>query len=391
MGPVAPPSRPGADPLRARLEGGAEVLEAALARLTPLRDALDSLRWRARLEALRPLLGEAVHHQPEVDAVLARARKRAAAEAWPPESPTGALLQELEHLLSDLARLAGRRLSIAVSQPLAQVLAELERRLPSAPRLVLPSEAAEVAARVLPASLPALAPAARLGTLAEAALTGVRLADEVSLPALARLEQAWAPGLVALETLWRKLEGLDPLGSVPRHLRKAARGAQPPPPHAGPAVLVHALHWRDRVQAAVDELFQRRLAPAAVAPSERFEAWRWLVLVRSGTPGPAAPSPTLTRGRAAVLDLALALGGNPSLQSGGWEPLVALGRLADAELGTKDWRALADALDAMLRALAQGASSTARPLRPAVHVPSPVQATDTLEGRLELVRRLLGA
>src|SRR5262245_57441797 len=73
------------DDHRVCLEGRHGLLEETCTRYRTLLRALRSARWEERLRRSPAVLREAARHQAEVDAVLVRVERRAAAEGWRPE------------------------------------------------------------------------------------------------------------------------------------------------------------------------------------------------------------------------------------------------------------------------------------------------------------------
>jgi len=99
------------DEYRLRLEGRAELLEAARLRYRALVLMLRSLRWKSRLRKNASLLQETAAAQPAVDEALAAATKRAKAELWPSRAPMTRCLDEVWTLRAALTQVAQRRLS----------------------------------------------------------------------------------------------------------------------------------------------------------------------------------------------------------------------------------------------------------------------------------------
>ncbi|NMO19809.1 hypothetical protein HPC49_44345 [Pyxidicoccus fallax] len=107
--------------LRLRLEGGLEVIEAALERYYELSTAIGKRSWKAKLRLRPELLDEAIESEPAVLAALASLKRRASRE---PET-AGVLLYELEAARELLSAAVARRVRVG-EQPL---LSERLRRL----------------------------------------------------------------------------------------------------------------------------------------------------------------------------------------------------------------------------------------------------------------------
>ena len=101
--------RPVADEYRLRLEGRAELLEAARARYRALLEALSAKAWEEPLRKELALLREAQAVATRVDEALTAALRRAQAESWPATSPTLQCLREVEALQQKVAQLSTQR------------------------------------------------------------------------------------------------------------------------------------------------------------------------------------------------------------------------------------------------------------------------------------------
>jgi hypothetical protein len=100
-----------AEDIRRRLEGRAEVLEAARSRAATLESVLGSRRWRRRLRASPELVPQWREHLPAVAEALERVKRRAPVEGWPEDTPLLVAMRELEARTARLRALARRRLA----------------------------------------------------------------------------------------------------------------------------------------------------------------------------------------------------------------------------------------------------------------------------------------
>jgi hypothetical protein len=94
-----------------RLEGRAEVLEAARARQATLESMLGSRRWRHQLRARPELIPEWLKHAPDVTEALERTRRRAELEGWPEDTPVLVAARALVEGGKRLSALARSRLA----------------------------------------------------------------------------------------------------------------------------------------------------------------------------------------------------------------------------------------------------------------------------------------
>lgn len=108
---VATPQGLSPEDVRRRLEGRAEVLEAARARYAALESLLASRRWKHRLRTKPGQVAQWREHEPEVAEALERAKRRAAQEGWPEDTPVLATVRELAARRTRLEALARRRLA----------------------------------------------------------------------------------------------------------------------------------------------------------------------------------------------------------------------------------------------------------------------------------------
>jgi len=100
-----------AEDIRRRLEGRAEVLEAARSRAAALESALASRRWKRRLRARPDLVPAWREHTPAVAEALERVRRRAQVEGWPEDTPVLVDVRALVAGQKRLVALARRRLA----------------------------------------------------------------------------------------------------------------------------------------------------------------------------------------------------------------------------------------------------------------------------------------
>lgn len=104
-----------AEDIHRRLEGRAEVLEAARARQAVLVSVLGARRWKRQLRARPELIPQWLEHQPAVTEALERTRRRAEVEGWPGDTPVLVAARELVEGGKRLATLARSRLASLAS------------------------------------------------------------------------------------------------------------------------------------------------------------------------------------------------------------------------------------------------------------------------------------
>ena len=97
--------------IRRRLEGRAEVLDAALARDTALESLLRARGWRRKLRARPGLVPEWLAQEPAVAEALERVKRRADAEGWLEDTPVLVGARELAARRTRLVTLVRGRLS----------------------------------------------------------------------------------------------------------------------------------------------------------------------------------------------------------------------------------------------------------------------------------------
>ncbi|HSP80825.1 MAG TPA: hypothetical protein VLQ93_20020 [Myxococcaceae bacterium] len=301
---------PATDEYRRRLEGRAELLEAARSRYRALVEAVKASRWDERLRSNLSLLREARAVQARVDEALTAALRRAAAEGWPARHPTVRCLYEVRALREELAGAVARRLARGAEEPLGVLLEALEEEALTAPREVPPARRQEVARELLPDTPPALEAASTFGSLLESLFA--RPFDAQARLPFSRaqrvdLRQRWPAGEEALAALWRRLERVDVTGGLASELRRQAGLAPRRPPGSGVERLLHAEYWSREARRWLEHLARTRLAPVVPAPEECVEVATWL-LVREEEPEARLPaSPLLSEARAGLLELACEL------------------------------------------------------------------------------------
>jgi hypothetical protein len=295
------------DEYRVRLEGRAELLEAARGHYYRLVLVLAESRWQERLRKELPLLREVAATQEQVAAVLAPALRRAEAESWPTRHPTVRCLYEVRSLREQLARDVARKLGRGAQEPFGSLMSTLEDWLLTLPRVVPPQLRWSTAMEVLPDSLPALREAAVFGDFLESLFAQpLLLTGRIPFTAARReeLRQRWPGGEAALASLWNRLSGVDAQGGLVRELQKQATRAPTRGPRNGPERLLHAAYWFQEARARLGLLVQARLAPLVPEPSETLEVLWWL-FAREYAPEVRLPaSETLGEARAALIELA---------------------------------------------------------------------------------------
>src|SRR5688572_5265998 len=134
--------------LRNRLEGRADLLDAAAVRYRALRFALSRFFWKDRLRRNAEVLRATAAAQAEVDEALGGALRRAEAEGWPPEDPWVQQLYGLRDSVAGLAALAARKLRAPADRPLGALLSDLEGLL-AGPRKIRPGQRWATALEIL--------------------------------------------------------------------------------------------------------------------------------------------------------------------------------------------------------------------------------------------------
>lgn len=295
------------DEYRLRLEGRAELLEAAQLRYRRLLEGLGAKAWEERLRKELALLREALEAQARVDEALGAALRRAQAESWPALSPTVQGLREVQALREKLERSLGQRLARGPGASLLELLTMLEERLLILPREVLPAQRGVTALELLPETLPAVRELAAFGRLLEA-LFAQGFDPEAGVPFSAReaeaLRQEWPRGEAALAAAWSRLARVDRTGGLAGDLRKRAERAPLHPPRTGPELLLHAEYWRASARRSLEALVRTRFSPLVPTEAERLELACWVCIRQSEPEARLSASPTVAEARAGLLELA---------------------------------------------------------------------------------------
>jgi len=365
------------DSLRRRLEGKADLLDAAALRYRALRNALSRVVfWRERLRRNAEVLRATAEAQAEVDETLAGALRRAEAEGWPPDDPWVQQLFALRESAASLAQLAARRLKAPPGQSLAVLLGDLEALL-AGPRKIRPGQRWATALELLPRSLPELRELEQNAGFVEELFrrpfdprAALPLSPEEARALAERLPQAET----SLQEIWARVERADPSGGLLRLLQRRARRAPRAEPQNGPEQVLQAAFWMDVARARLRAVVEERFTPVAIQEAELLQVIEWVVALSKD---PTAPfPPPLPLGRAALLELAHALWQLPrdagavarAAGASGARPRVAalsrerrerlrdLARRADAGPPSPDAERLRDALwmFVRIRAAAQG-------------------------------------
>lgn len=337
-GPVTPSGCPYDGPivatppdiLRARLEDRAELLEATRLRYRALSKLLRSFFWQRRVRAQLELLREVALAQPEVDATLEAVSLRAAAEGWPRESASMALLVEVKQLRQDIAGAVERRL-ITKQKPalLGEALLRLEEEVLDAGPLLgrrLWAQAVEI----LPRNLPELRAACAAAEVFERVFK--RPAPLGALPFDAaeaeELRRALPLADKALESLWGRLDRFDGTGRVRTFLVERVRRVPVHPPRSGPELLLQSAFWDDLARSRLKTLLEARLSPVVAREEEWPELLGWLVAREASAEARLGASEVLTEGRAGLLEVAAELAAlSQARPVGSWNEEAAWVRL----------------------------------------------------------------
>lgn len=363
--------------VRARLEGRLETLERALTDLRAVLAGARSLRWRARLNGLRPVVASLLEQAPALDEALVHLEARAARERWPKGTEAARVLAQGRALRRAVLETADRRAGGGASGTLRSALERLGALAPG--QALRSTERLAAAARALEREAKDLEALRRLSASLDAAFGPPGARDrETGLEArqLDALEEA-VSGEAALERLWARLRALDARGAVERALRR--RG--PLGPDLGALEVLRAARVQHaRAHARLDAHLEALLAPLTPGPEERLALARWSL---SGPGKAPLRLPTATAPRVALLELAARL--NHARRDARREvaTCLPLARVADTLAGSVDHARLCEALGQWLAALS---SPPRTPLRPAA--PRPVVVLGR-RGQLEpLVARL---
>lgn len=296
------------DSLRRRLEGRADLLDAAALRYRALRYALSRVVfWRERLRRNAEVLRATAGAQAEVEEVLAGALRRAEAEGWPSDDPWVQQLHALKESASALAQLAARRLKSPPGQSLAVLLGDLEALL-AGPRKIRPGQRWATALELLPRSLPELRELEENAGFVEELFRrpfDPRAALPLSAEEARALAQRMPQAETSLQHVWARAERADPSGGLLRFLQRRARRAPRGAPQNGPEDLLRAAFWMDVARARLRAVVEERFTPVSIQEQELLPVFEWVV-AREKDPAARPPSP-LSGGRAALLELAHAL------------------------------------------------------------------------------------
>jgi len=374
--------------LRVRLEGRAELLEAAVLRYGALVGALKSFRWKRRLQKLSDVARAVAVDEEAVDEALGFVARRAESEAWP-RGPVLAAAAEAEALRGELRKRVQRRLGDAAPAPaprgLGASLEDLVELARASPQLVLPGQRWEVACAALPAQLAELQAAQRFGASLERVFNRPmepRGVLQVTPSDWAEVEPAWNDGVRALDELWRRVEALDLTGGVGRMLRRKAKRPARPEPKDGPTLLVYAEYWRALAASRMEHIARTRVEPAVLRPGEALLVFGWLLRRQAQADAALGLAPA----RAGLLELAHLLSGSSHApaQERPWDALEALAARADSDAQDPDWRRVRDALFILVRV----AATPTKWLPPVHRKGAPAHASLHDAPLLELVKTL---
>ena len=301
----------GADTLRARLEGRAEVLEITSIRYRALRGMLRSPLWRRRLRRNVELLHQMSLAQPLVDEVLEAAARRASAEAWPEHSPTTQTGRSVLGMREELRGLLERRLAGGWGEgtPLAELLERIEK-LVAGSRHVAFARRWAAALEVLPRSLPELLKATERCDALERLLKRPLEFDgpmPFSPEEMEALLRALPEAEAALEPVWRRVVAFDPSGGIERELRERARRAPTHEPRNGAEALLRAAFWADYARSTLRQLVAPRVAPLALDDGELLDVARWLAAREKDASARLEATSALDDARAGLVELACEL------------------------------------------------------------------------------------
>jgi len=295
------------DEYRLRLEGRAQLLEAALPRYRGLLEWLGARGWEERSRKELGLLREALEAQPQVDETLSAALRRAQAESWPANSPTMEGLKDVQALRQKLAKSLAQRLTRREDEPLPELMRALEERILLMPREVPPAQRNATALELLPEPLPTVRELAGFGRLLESLFAG-EVDPEARLTWTAEqgeaLRRQWARGEAALAAAWSRLARVDRTGGLAGELRKRAEWVPAHPPRTGPEVLVHAEYWRVAARKRLEALVRTRFFPLVPAEAERLELACWLCAREWEPEARLVATATVSDARAGLLELA---------------------------------------------------------------------------------------
>ncbi|MFP2927725.1 hypothetical protein ACLESO_21510 [Pyxidicoccus sp. 3LG] len=329
---------PSPDIYRSRLEGRAELLEAARSRYRELLEVLRAPWWEERLRGGMGTLRVTGEELTRADAALAMALRRARAEAWPEKSPTVRLLHEVQSLRDTFFRVAVERLGADAPSGAAVDASVLTRALEEharcVPRRVAPASRWNVAQEVLPEDLPLLREVAAFGALLRACFSAPFDSFRplpLQATELEALKRQWPEGVAALDECWSRLFRVDPTGGVEDEVRRRSGREQLQAPRSGPEQLASADYWFQTAVTRLDGLRGERLSCLRPTPPEWLDVVFWLCeRGRESLARLRAPA-SLAEPRAALFELAYEL----------WEALHS--GLPEAERWPEDrWERMLD-------------------------------------------------
>lgn len=359
---------PAEDAYRQRLEGRAELLEAALPRYRLLWQVLSLPQWRPLLRQHLPPLREAISTQAQVAEALDSALRRAEAENWAPHAFVVRCMREVQVLQQGVRHKAAARLRRSPHEPLTLLLAQLEESALTEPRPIAPHEHLAVAQQLLADSLPLVQQLAAHGQRLEA-LFRQPFDPRYSLPfhpsLVAELRQAWAQGQSALTTAWARLQAVDTAGGLAHALEALARREPSQPPLHGLHHLLHATYWQAQALSRLEALARERLTPLVPYPAESPEVALWLCAREHDPLTPLSASPSLEESRAGLFEMAheLWLASHPNLpEEERWSPdrwhrLALAARRADSAPPSPDSERLRLALRELLQSRLLGSQT----------------------------------
>ncbi len=222
-----------------QLEDDAALLFEARRLYRALLDGGRGIFWRARLSRAYGLIEWCEANAARIDAVLARAQRRAEVEAWPADDAMSSCVAELarvrERLIHLCARKAGRDLP-----DVASALAGLKTALLSR-RGAVRSPWAELRG-LLPQSDAAVQRVGALGAFLEE-LFGKPLPLRLDEKQLRQLEREWSFAERDYLELWGRIAAADPSGKLLRWAQRRSRLAPVRRPKDGAEALMHATFW----------------------------------------------------------------------------------------------------------------------------------------------------
>jgi hypothetical protein len=359
---------PAEDTYRQRLEGRAELLEAALPRYRLLWQVLSLPQWRPLLRQHLPPLREALAAQTQVEEALDSGLRRAEAENWAPHAFVVRCMHEVRVLQEEVRQKAAARLRRPPHEPLTLLLTGLEESALTEPRSIAPHEYLAVARQLLANSLPLVQQLSTHGQRLES-LFRHPFDPRYTLPfapaLIAELRQAWAQGESALAAAWARLEAVDTAGGLVQELTAQARREPSQPPRQGPEWLLHATYWQAQAHSRLGALARERLTPLVPYPAESQEVALWLCAREQDPLASLSASASLPESRAGLFEMALELwlASHPSLSEeerwtpDRWQRLAQAARRADSAPPSPDSHRLHLALRELLQSRLLGSQT----------------------------------